>query len=390
MRSLALVFILSCCTALPSLWGQQREATTIVLRNPSFEDMPRNSMPPIGWVDCGWVTETAPDVQPDPMNQFRVTMAAQDGNTYLGMVVRDNDTWERVGQELSEPLVGGQCYAFRIHLARSRVYLSQSRITNQPANYVTPTKLRIHAGYDLCDRREIIGETDLVTNYDWQEYKLKLSPTKDYTHLVFEVFYRTPVLLPYNGNLLLDNASPLRPIECDKAIDEVPTVLIADNTNTKPEPVVRKIDTATKTPEPMQPIAPEAKKIKLGQTVAAVTVNTVFQINDITFRANSADIEPISEMALDEIVGFLNQNPSVAVEIGGYASSQATPQFAREISVARAEKVVEYLRLHGISTKRLYPKGYGNTRRLCNEATAECQRRNQRVEVKILSLTSKD
>lgn len=386
MRTFALVFLLVCCASWTDIHSQAQTATTILLRNPSFEDMPRNSMPPVGWIDCGWPGETPPDIQPDPLNQFRVTMAAQDGNTYLGMVVRDNDTWERVGQELSEPMVGGQCYSFSIHLARSRVYLSQSRINHQPANYVTPTKLRIHAGYDLCDRKEIIGETDLVSNYDWEEYLLKLHPSEDYTHLVFEVFYRTPILLPYNGNLLLDNASPIRPIDCDEPLGKDPSVLIAFNQPDKPEPTIRKVNTNTKTPEASVSPKPEPKKYKLGETVAELSVDAVFQINNIRFKANSADIDPVSEMALDEIVGFLNQNPDVSIEVGGHASSQATPQFARELSTNRAESVVEYLRLNGIATNRIYPKGYGNTRRVCNDATAECQRRNQRVEVKILSI----
>lgn len=390
MRTLALVFLLASVTTLPQLLGQDQTASTILLRNPSFEDMPRNSMVPIGWTDCGWPTETPPDIQPDPLNQFRVTMPAQEGNTYVGMVVRDNDTWERIGQELSKPLLGGQCYSFRIHLARSRVYLSQSRITHQAANYVTPTKLRIHGGYDLCDRKEIIGETDLVANYDWEEYLLKLQPSEDYTHLVFEVFYRTPVLIPYNGNLLLDNASPLRPINCNEPLSaDNPLVLIEPKEPEKPEPVVRNVDTSTKTPVSPTPPKPEAKKYKLGETVAELSVDAVFQINNIRFKANSADIDPVSEMALDEIVGFLNQNPDVAIEVGGHASSQATPQFARELSTNRAKSVVEYLRMHGVATNRLYPKGYGNTRRVCNEASAECQRRNQRVEVKILSIVKK-
>lgn len=386
MRTFALVFLLVFCASSTCIYCQEQIATTILLRNPSFEDMPRNSMVPIGWTDCGWPSETPPDIQPDPLNQFRVTMAAQNGNTYIGMVVRDNDTWERIGQELSEPMIGGLCYSFRIHLARSRVYLSQSRVTHQAANYVTPTKLRIHGGYDLCDRKEIIGETELVSNYDWKEYLLKLQPSEDYTHLVFEVFYRTPVLIPYNGNLLMDNASPLRPISCDEPLSDEPVVLINEQQGLKPEPVIRNVDTNTKTPEPIKPQKPEVKKYRLGETETELIVDAIFQINNIRFKANSADIDPISEMALDEIVGFLNQNPDVSIEVGGHASSQATPQFARELSTNRAKSVVEYLRINGIATNRIYPKGYGNSRRVCNEPTDECQRKNQRVEVKILSL----
>lgn len=366
--------------------AQNTEAAVIILRNPSFEDMPRNSMPPIGWTDCGWPTETAPDVQPDPLNQFRVTMRPQDGNTYLGMVVRDNDTWERVGQELSEPLVGGQCYAFRIQLARSKVYLSQSRVKNQPANYVTPTKLRVHGGYDLCDRMEIIGETELVTNYDWKEYTLKLRPEEDFTHILLEVYYKTPSLIPYNGNLLLDNASPLIPVACDETVPTVSPEILAENPPPPPETIepVQINDSVTKSP--VTPSTPAPRRYKLGQTMAPLKVDAVFQIDNITFKANSDELEPSSEQALDEILLFLKQNAGVTIEIGGHASSQASSQFAMQISRARAESVVEYLRTHGVAPSRLYPNGYGKSRRVCAENTAECRRRNQRVEVKILRM----
>jgi hypothetical protein len=89
----------------------------IILDNPSFEDMPRHSKEPRFWTNCGDPAESPPDVQPD--YTFQVSKSAFDGNTYLGMVVRDNDTWEEVGQMLSSPMRQGTCYKFSIKLARS-------------------------------------------------------------------------------------------------------------------------------------------------------------------------------------------------------------------------------------------------------------------------------
>ena len=78
----------------------------IELNNPSFEDFARASKEPRGWYDCGFPGETPPDVQPS--GGFEVFKPAYEGRTYLGMVVRDNDTWESVAQRLSRPLQGGQ------------------------------------------------------------------------------------------------------------------------------------------------------------------------------------------------------------------------------------------------------------------------------------------
>jgi len=78
------------------------EAQIIPLNNPSFEDTPSIGITPKCWLDCGMPGETPPDIQP---NQFRVDKSPQHGNTYLGMVTRDSDTWEAVGQMLETPLV---------------------------------------------------------------------------------------------------------------------------------------------------------------------------------------------------------------------------------------------------------------------------------------------
>ena len=42
---------------------------------------------------------------------------------------------------------------------------------------------------------------------------------------MLEAFFKTPVLLPYNGNILLDHASDLVPIECEKPVEPQPIVV---------------------------------------------------------------------------------------------------------------------------------------------------------------------
>lgn len=376
---------------------------TIFLRNASFEDMPRHSSTPTGWTDCGFPGESPPDIHPDPTLEFEVRKPPQDGNTYLGLVVRDVDTWERVGQRLSAPLVGGQCYEFRIQLARSELYRSQSRRTRRPENYVTPVKLRVRAGNSICDPGQIIGESSLVSNYDWREFRLKLQPDADYSHLILEAFYETPILIPYNGNVLVDNASPLVPIDCatEAPLAAEPPLAAAEPAEPprNPEQDIeltpirpRRVPPPSPAPETAltgKGAEPPKPVVRLGRTEAAIEEGQVFAVEDITFVANSAELEEESEAALQEIVGFLRQNENVVVEIGGHASYKASPQFANEISERRAREVVTYLREHSIGHERMLPKGYGKSHPVCMEDSRDCNQRNQRVEVKILKLRSK-
>ena len=371
----------------------QEEAGTITLTNPSFEDMPRAGAAPKGWTDCGFPGESAVDIQPDPLRSFKVDKRAHHQYTYLGMVTRDNDTWEKVGQRMSAPMEAGQCYEFSIRLARSEQYLSQSRLTNREENYDTPIRLRIRGGFGVCDAGEVIGSSPVITSNVWREYRIKLEPQEAYTHIVLEAYYNTPIFFPYNGNVLLDNVQPIVPVACDQD-------LWADPAEPEPE-VIAEAEVAEPEPEPTTPTAaprtaptsrpapaprPAAPKVRLGKTSGELKIGQVFAIEDIKFRANSAELEDESLDALEEIAGFMRQNTDVVVEIGGHASYQAGPVFANRISQERAVAVIDYLDSLHIDGTRMLPKGYGRSRPVCIDNTTECNERNQRVEVKILKL----
>lgn len=181
-------------------------AQRISLLNPSFEDTPRHSYVPRGWFNCGTPNESPPDVLPE--TTFQVSTESYAGNTHLGMVTRDNSTWEAVGAELTAPLNNGICYSFSIALCSSDSYRSVSRVTNQAANFVDPTVLRIWGSDDGCVRNELLAQSPPISHSAWQLYTFILKPGKDhYDHIVLEVFYPDNIIKSTNGNLMLDAAS---------------------------------------------------------------------------------------------------------------------------------------------------------------------------------------
>ncbi len=225
MRTFLPVVLL--CAVLNSGFAQ---TTSIQFSNPSFEDFPRASSPPIEWYNCGFQGESPPDVQPDPT--FNVTKQAYDGATYLGMVVRDNDTQESVSQRLSQPFQKGACYQFEVYLARSLTYMSVSRISKNTANYATPVKLKVWAGYGHCDKQQLLGETKLVINTNWKPYSLLFETQEAYKYIIFEAYYDDSTLHPYNGNLLLDKLSEITQVTCTTEKAELPK----ETSPTKPVP----------------------------------------------------------------------------------------------------------------------------------------------------------
>ena len=193
----------------------------IILTNPSFEDSPHPGHAPLGWYDCGDIffpNETPPDVHPaeDPVQAFGVTKTAFHGATYLGMVVRENDSWESVAQRLRSPLQKGKCYTFSIYLSRSHNYVSSIRGSNKRVNFTTPIQLRIWAGGEYyCKKTQLLDESNFVENTEWKKYTFSFSPSDNFTYITLEAFYKTPTLVPPNGNILLDNASSIKLISCD-------------------------------------------------------------------------------------------------------------------------------------------------------------------------------
>lgn len=197
---------------------------TLRIKNPSFEgpitiggSSEFSLQRLINWHDCGKINfpkETPPDIHPNGFwgNNF----PAFDGETYLGMVVRDNDTYEAVSTNLDAPLKGGKCYKFSIYLARSEEYLSRSRVTNEQANYTIPAILEIWGGSSYCKETEFLGETIPVKNTNWKIYTFELSPKKTHTTITLAANYVDLTDWPYCGHILLDGASDVIEIPCNK------------------------------------------------------------------------------------------------------------------------------------------------------------------------------
>ena len=214
---------------IPSPKHTPRKSDGPTLTNPSFEDIARASLPPRGWIDCGFPNESAPDVQPS--GAWEVYRPAHHGYTYLGMVTRENDTWESVGQRLSDPILKDLCYSFSIYLCTSSEYWSavvpdsvknrETLETLPEKNFNQPIKLRIWGGDSYCDKKQLLAESKTVTNHTWEKYEFKIEPSRDWTHIVLEAFYKTPTLFPYNGNILLDHCSDFKVTPCGTETDVV-------------------------------------------------------------------------------------------------------------------------------------------------------------------------
>ena len=335
------------------LYAQQG---TIVLRNASFEDAPRHSQTPRDWIDCGFPGESEPDTQPS--GEFGVTMLPLEGDTYLGMVVRDNETWERVSQRLSSPLEGGKCYEFSIHLARSLQYLSNSRVTEQLVNYNKGVRLRIYAGFSPHSRQELLAQSSVVKNSTWQRFDFTLEPTQNYTFLIFEAFYEASKLEPYNGNILLDKASAIVPTICNDTISSSIKTNFLDTIAVSGSML------------PSKPPVAAPKFVK----------GTPLPLKAIKFSPGTSDLQRSGYVTLDKLVETLTLNPTLVVEISVHLSYRYDKTDAEDLSVQRATTIEQYLLDKLVKKSRFKIRGYGNSQPLNAQQLSDA---DERVEIKI-------
>ena len=124
----------------------------------------------------------------------------------------------------------------------------------------------------------------------------------------------------------------------------------------------------------------------LKELTGAVRSGQTIQMQKLQFEADSSQIQESVKPLLNEIYLFLKDNSSIVVEIGGHTNNLPPDEYCDQLSTARARAVAEYMVGKGISSERVFYKGYGKRKPLFTNRTEDGRRRNQRVEIKILRL----
>ncbi len=115
-----------------------------------------------------------------------------------------------------------------------------------------------------------------------------------------------------------------------------------------------------------------------------IEVGVSVRLNNIFFDYNKTTLRPESFPELDKVVEFLQENPSVVVEIGGHTDDRGTDDYNLTLSQGRAESVVSYLSEHWIDPSRISAKGYGESKPEVPNDSDENRQVNRRVEFTIM------
>ncbi|MDH3606625.1 MAG: OmpA family protein [Acidimicrobiia bacterium] len=99
-----------------------------------------------------------------------------------------------------------------------------------------------------------------------------------------------------------------------------------------------------------------------------------------TFDFASAELTSELRTLLDTAAGILLRNPSILLTIEGHTDSVGSDALNLALSDARAQAGVDYLIGLGVQPQRLFAVGYGETRPIADNGTADGRRQNRRLE----------
>jgi outer membrane protein OmpA-like peptidoglycan-associated protein len=122
------------------------------------------------------------------------------------------------------------------------------------------------------------------------------------------------------------------------------------------------------------------EKIEAGKSIV---------FDNIYFYGGSPDFLPGSEAALEALLKFMQDNPTVKIEIQGHInwpmSAGNIPGNYQPLSENRAKAVYNYLVTNKIDANRMKHKGYGNSKMVYPNPITEVEnQKNRRVEIVIL------
>lgn len=116
----------------------------------------------------------------------------------------------------------------------------------------------------------------------------------------------------------------------------------------------------------------------LERAIAQTGSATVYGIH---FDTDSAKLRPDSLPALNAVLGLIKNHPETRWIISGHTDNQGSDAHNQPLSEQRAAAVVTWLKAHGLDPSHLVPQGFGASRPVADNATANGRALNRRVEV---------
>ena len=105
---------------------------------------------------------------------------------------------------------------------------------------------------------------------------------------------------------------------------------------------------------------------------------------EILFDTGESTLRPRAAEALGQLAALIREHPDLPIEIEGHTDSVGTRAYNERLSLNRAEAVKRWLAANGrVPESRMTTRGFGPTRPVAPNGTAEGRQQNRRVEVRL-------
>lgn len=125
-------------------------------------------------------------------------------------------------------------------------------------------------------------------------------------------------------------------------------------------------------------------------TIYLDSIRNSFSVSNIFYDYDKATLRPESVAALDSVVNFMKDNPSISVEIYSYTDAKGRDEYNLALSQRRAQSVLDYLEKNGVERGRLTARGFGSKNpvapnNLDKKDNPEGRQLNRRTEFRIVT-----
>lgn len=107
----------------------------------------------------------------------------------------------------------------------------------------------------------------------------------------------------------------------------------------------------------------------------------IMNMSDVLFDFGKATLRPEAREKLAKVSGILLAYPSLKVRVEGNTDNIGSEEFNQTLSEKRADAVRDYLLAQNIKPDNLTAVGYGKTRPIASNDTADGRQQNRRVEM---------
>ncbi|RQW85838.1 MAG: OmpA family protein [Geobacter sp.] len=133
-------------------------------------------------------------------------------------------------------------------------------------------------------------------------------------------------------------------------------------------------------PAPAPPVCPPPAPAPKPEPVPEKICMTL----KIEFDYDKSDVKPKYHEVISKVAEFLKKYPNTNSVIEGHADNRGSYKYNIKLSERRADSVRNYLiEKFGIEPERLSTKGYGYTKPIASNKTAEGRQKNRRVDAVI-------